>query len=828
MSSLWSARIGALLLGCLSAFAEQVPSTPKAVFEQYCFQCHGKGAGMAGVSLLKLTSSPVGEGFQSWQKVAAVLEQNRMPPKGLPQPTEAQRHMAINWVRTELTTFSNKNAGDPGRVTMRRLTGGEYGYAIRDLTGVDLDIGRDFANDTVGGEGFMNFGDVQFMQDASLERYLETAKLVADHAVIGAGPIEFFTHPGKTGFELAAITRIKDIYATYGFRTVSGEGGESFGLDKYRKAFFVTWEYRNRAALGKPAATMASLATAEGVNPAFAQHLYKVVTTASLRYPASEVEARWQRLPKVSGDRKAAETAARTGCADLEQFVTTWPSWLFARGDKAVGGAGDESPLIFTDAALRPELSHHFNYIIGGRPNGKGKAASSGPAKVYLNVDSVSPNSPEKPIVIWRNAMVVVRTGGVPAGGKGKGPVGPKIPLKDFLSPEMVSKLKFGESLKGNEVAPGDFAAEGSTSVELTVPPGAFGVLLEVDAAVGSNPQHVVRVTFSDRADGPVRGIPIHALLGDPQSAGSREFKAGVLQFVDLLPPNSHSEPTPADKDPPPLPFDATYNTPEHDAFDTNVKYHRDDQFFAEYMVDAATRQRLDRAWTDLYSSFDYYDAYLALLVDHFHLNLKSRKMADLTAAQVSAMPAEAREFVQPIREEYLKVTAAEVASHPEHVEDCLKFASQAWRRPLTEQETAGLRAFYRQTMLSEKDHTKAIRALLTRILVSPAFLYRVELPLNEATVKPLNDWELASRMSFFLWSSIPDTELRRAASAGELSSAPQLRAADQAHAGRPQGAPPLDRVLRPVAGLLPFRSVSRRGYRPLPGVHRRSEDGDV
>ncbi len=152
---------------------------------------------MAGISLSQLQAHPVGNGFSSWQKVAAVLEQSRMPPKGMPQPSEEQRHLALTWVRAELTAFANKNAGDPGRVTVRRLTSGEYGYSVDDLTGVDLDIGRDFANDSVGGEGFMNFGDVQFMQDASLERYLESAKLVADHAVIGAGPVEFFTHPGQ-------------------------------------------------------------------------------------------------------------------------------------------------------------------------------------------------------------------------------------------------------------------------------------------------------------------------------------------------------------------------------------------------------------------------------------------------------------------------------------------------------------------------------------------------------------------------------------------------------------------------------------------------------
>jgi hypothetical protein len=93
---------------------------------------------MGGVSLQQLTAqSSVGESFQTWEKVAAALEQNRMPPKGMPQPNDTQRRQAIAWIRAELTAYAKKHDGDPGRVTVRRLTSGEYAYAIHDLTGID-------------------------------------------------------------------------------------------------------------------------------------------------------------------------------------------------------------------------------------------------------------------------------------------------------------------------------------------------------------------------------------------------------------------------------------------------------------------------------------------------------------------------------------------------------------------------------------------------------------------------------------------------------------------------------------------------------------------
>src|SRR5205085_6006298 len=91
--------------------------------------------------------------------------------------------------------------------------------------------------------------------------------IIAEHAVIGSGPLEFFSDPGKTGFELAAVTRIKDIYAANGIRTVSGEGGRPFGLEKYGKAFFVAWQYKHRVALGEANVTLPALAARESVAP---------------------------------------------------------------------------------------------------------------------------------------------------------------------------------------------------------------------------------------------------------------------------------------------------------------------------------------------------------------------------------------------------------------------------------------------------------------------------------------------------------------------------------------------------------------------------------
>ncbi len=778
------------------AAGSQSTSNVQATFKQYCVMCHSGTAAKAGVNIAQLIAQgSFGETFQQWEKVAHALEQKVMPPRSMPQPSDEERARAIAWIRAELDTYVKKHDGDPGHVTVRRLTSGEYAYTIKDLTGLDLNVGIDSTSDSVGGEGFTNFGDVQFMQDANLERYLGAAKIIADHAVIGAGPLEFFSHPGKTGFEMSAVARIRDIYAANGFRTVSGEGGRPFGLEKYGKALYVAWRYKHRAALGETSVTLKELAAREGVTQRFAEHIWQVMNKSSLGYPTSEAVSRWRRLPAPEADDKTIAAKARAGCDDIQKFIITWPSWLFARGDLAAGGAGDESPLEFSDRTLKVKPVHRFAYVRGG---GRGPV-QPGPAKIYLNVATVNPAMGDKPVIIWRNltigfrpiaprakvaageSAVVLAADAEAAANLRRGilPPGPRQTLRAMVNEETASRLNFGKSPDGAPLGPDDFASEGSVMFEVPMPEGRFRLNMQVTAELGSDRDQVVRILISDRADGMTRGQPTRALVGDMKSAGYKAFRDGVMEFATLLPPNSHGEPTPADKDPIPEPFDNTYNVPEHDEFVQKVKYIRDDRFVVENLLDSASRKRLDHAWDDLYSSFEYHNNYLRLLAKHYGYDLKENGITQMNKAEIGAMPAEMRKHVTPLRAHFDAVMAAQAAARPGHVMDCLEFASRAWRRPLTEKEKQDLRSFYDKTIGADPDHRKAIQALVTRILVAPQFLYRVEQiadssPVKKASygreIKPLTNWEMASRLSYFLWSSIPDNELRRAAGAGELT----------------------------------------------------------
>ena len=96
----------------------------------------------------------------------------------------------------------------------------------------------------------------------------------------------------------------------------------------------------------------------------------------------------------------------------------------------------------------------------------------------------------------------------------------------------------------------------------------------------------------------------------------------------------------------------------------------------------------------------------------------------------------------------------------------------RAYRRPVSAVDVVGPMAFYRDGR-SEADFETGIERALTAVLVSPEFLFRVELDPDDVqpgTTYQIRDIELASRLSFFLWSSIPDDALLDAAERGELS----------------------------------------------------------
>jgi mono/diheme cytochrome c family protein len=749
-----------------------LPARAKLALEKHCGDCHGNDLAEARINFAQLTSGDIGRDFKDWQRVIQMLRERKMPPAGEPQLADAERQAVIADIQRAVDKYITLHAGDPGPVVLRRLTSAEFAYTVEDLTGLSLDLARGFVSDGVGGEGFTNVGGAQFMQDATLERYLEAAKTVADHAVIGAGPLGFFRDPGKTGRELSAIARINSLYRRHGFRTAAGEGAEPFGTDLYPRAFFVAWRFRYRAELRLGELSVGDLARQEGVSVRLCEHVQRVLETPDPPFPLSEIISHWRALPVPRPGSPRADQA-RAACDELGRLLRDWQSTLAA-------GAGDEEEAaVLTAGQIQVKTAHAFETDIEWPDDSR-------EARFEFSVATASERPAGGALVVWRNPRMRFlredRRRDEP------------VPLSSLLGEEAAGKLGFGKHPAGGSVGATDLVLRGETIVPLTVPipPGKIAALLfvEVELDLARGADRIVRCRISDGklADETAAEVgDASTLLANPASSEVARWKIGVGQFAGLLPEVSQREPAPSDRDPIPPPFDNTYNMPERNHFHYAVKYHRDDEFLVEHVLDDATRRELDQAWTDLLMSFEYHDANLRFVAKKFGVDVAQTSIADLDLATIARLPAEPRGYIERLKTEYQAMQAALVAAEPGHVEDVIRFAQRAWRRPLTAEEPQKLRDFYASLRGEHRlDHEAALRALVARVLVSPAFLYRaepaavVEPPTSapattQAEIVPLSDWELASRLSYFLWSSLPDDELCRVAAAGKLREPAEL-----------------------------------------------------
>ncbi len=235
--------------------------------------------------------------------------------------------------------------------------------------------------------------------------------------------------------------------------------------------------------------------------------------------------------------------------------------------------------------------------------------------------------------------------------------------------------------------------------------------------------------------------------------------------------------------------------------------YFRDDTPLIELILDEKGKKELEALWHE----FDFISDYTRRTYSQFVFNGgdggRSRipvdrpgpnefatqaaifRMRDqyLTQSPPDTNPqilAAIKYYFDGMNSELRWVEKARVEAEPRHLDALLKFAARAYRRPLVHQERDEILAYYGQ--LREKSgltHEEAMRGSLASLLVSPDFLYRVDLVDSTArisakpdtqnsasTYRPLSAYSLASRLSFFLWSSMPDEELLAHAAAGDLS----------------------------------------------------------
>jgi hypothetical protein len=242
--------------------------------------------------------------------------------------------------------------------------------------------------------------------------------------------------------------------------------------------------------------------------------------------------------------------------------------------------------------------------------------------------------------------------------------------------------------------------------------------------------------------------------------------------------------------------------------FHNIMGYFRDDTPLIELILDENGKKELDRLWDEFEFTADvtvrtYFQFIFNAgeggglrrnVVDRPSANdfatqpaivkLRDQYLTRAAAGTDLVILAAVKDYFDRVNTQISWVERSRLEAEPRHLDALMKFAARAYRRPLVPEETDEIRAYYHD--LREKKglkHEEAMRGSITSILVSPDFLYRVDLvnripiasakvpnPTAVAAYRPLSGYSLASRLSYFLWSSMPDDELLSHASSGDLN----------------------------------------------------------
>ncbi len=731
------------LLACLSlaaAGSEGDPGLSQSYAAQIhpllvktCGKCHGEtpkdnDLDIAGLNTADaLFSKPA-----VLSDIAGRLTDGDMPPRKAPQPSAAEKEQLLNWIQSALDFTASAKAGDPGPVTLRRLSNNAYDNAVRDLTGVDMRPTRagSFPPDSVGGEGFANVGEAMPMNPGLVERYHEAARYVAARAVL---------LPTGFRFSPSADRPVWTSEAEKALRTFHSRYADNWGRPPRRALLMATIKHRQRLAEGGVEA-IAAVADEEKLNAPYLAKLWEGLSGASPSHFLDAVRKQWR---ETTDDPSAL---LKTIDETMEKLFAS----RYLKYKHSVLAVGNGFPA--WEDALRVVSIEHL------------ESAAREPV-FRLVARQVAPAVPGT-FVVWDRMRL--------EGGDAPSLLLASHPeLRSAI--EAASGLRFGQHPQGRPVPPTALVTEAGSEVriELKKLPEplqkllALPRLIRADVSLDTASPETASVQafilaekdFRDPKDpaklDSKRTNPTAWRSGDPLITDEPELRVAQIvhprvaaerarpaaEFRALFPPSVLFEPI--------IPRDAQGSL---------FMFHREDEPLQRLMLDDAGRAELDRLWSELHFISEDAHAHALMYAElvKFYANANGAPQMDF--------------FFNPLIGERVKrdeasLSAALGSSEPLHLDALLAFAERAWRRPLGLDERSAILAEYRSDRAAGTKHDPALRAALARVLSSPWFLYRVEQPATGPRWQPVPGFELATRLSFLLWDSMPDDALRTTAS---------------------------------------------------------------
>jgi mono/diheme cytochrome c family protein len=158
----------------------QAASPQQTLINQYCIACHNDRLKSGGLTLTALNLDDPHQSAEIGEKVIRKLRGGLMPPAGAKRPDRQTAAEFVTWLETKIDSAATEST--PGRVALRRLNRREYGYAIRDLLGLNIDATAWLPDDNVKGNFDNNAAALQVSPNF-IDQYIYAARAVALEAI---------------------------------------------------------------------------------------------------------------------------------------------------------------------------------------------------------------------------------------------------------------------------------------------------------------------------------------------------------------------------------------------------------------------------------------------------------------------------------------------------------------------------------------------------------------------------------------------------------------------------------------------------------------------
>ncbi|NNJ24285.1 DUF1592 domain-containing protein [Alienimonas chondri] len=164
----------------------------KPFLKEHCWDCHGDGEGMAGFRVDRLSSQLAsGESSDGWLEVMDQINLGAMPPEEMPRPDADRAFAVTRWIADGLRESERAARSTGGQHPMRRLNRREYANTVRDLLQLDPKLLAPIVEDLPAdgkAEGFDRLSAGLFFDRTQIEQSLAVAERIADLAIVNAAP----------------------------------------------------------------------------------------------------------------------------------------------------------------------------------------------------------------------------------------------------------------------------------------------------------------------------------------------------------------------------------------------------------------------------------------------------------------------------------------------------------------------------------------------------------------------------------------------------------------------------------------------------------------